>query len=847
MKRGTWANQDWVTPRPRVSRLLESGLQYPLITVIAGPGYGKTTAVADYCRTTERRVIWMRLLQIDNDAQRFWNRFCGAAEAELPELAAALRDIDFPDSLGAFDLFLRTFIRHTEADPGVLLVLDNAEHLGGTAVHHLIDSLIRAELENLCVILISAERQTGKTRIGDGQHFHIGPGELCFTEQETGDLLRSYGFSPDSAQVRQLSERTEGWPLALHLMATLPQQEGRRQFGELPYLQVITELFEQSYYQNYDRQLQRLLVQLTLLPGVRPGLIRQLFSVDLPQALELLAHNTFLSYDYQEELFHFQQMYHSFLAKKQAALEPREVEELQAAAGDWYLEHGFYQEAMHCYWAIRDCERFVRVVLALPRVNCGKEFTNQILDRLEQFPEGACAAQEQVDFCRGFMYLNSARFRSARECFFAVVDRLEPLEERTPEQSALLGDTYAAMIDIAYALNNLDAMDYVVKALPLLPEGTRIRSGDIMVVGNNELVFLPEGGAVSLDAMIEYNTVFAEYAKVLYRGSGRGYSHLFNAEASFLANRPVKAWEYSVKAYHAANAAGMFDIAANALYLQLRMALFQGDGPQAEALLQELVSYVEANAPLKLAELRDCARGLYGLSMNDLSGLPIWLADSRALPSDLPLNVGRDRMVCALCLYQAGRWEQSYATLLELDGVFAERGLWWVRVVTCIVKAACLMQMGDLASATEVFWRAYDMTRKNSITVCFAEFGRITLSLLDSVCAQSPLLFEERWLEAVRAQTVDTIRRQTLMLRRNDLEEHRTSVPHEPLTPRETQVIEYLAMGYTREDIGGLMGISLHGVKKHIAGIYKKLNAVNRVDAVNIAVAHGIVKAGSEQ
>lgn len=38
------------------------------------------------------------------------------------------------------------------------------------------------------------------------------------------------------------------------------------------------------------------------------------------------------------------------------------------------------------------------------------------------------------------------------------------------------------------------------------------------------------------------------------------------------------------------------------------------------------------------------------------------------------------------------------------------------------------------------------------------------------------------------------------------------------------------------------MGISLHGVKKHITNIYNKLGAVNRVDALHIAHASGILE-----
>jgi DNA-binding NarL/FixJ family response regulator len=63
----------------------------------------------------------------------------------------------------------------------------------------------------------------------------------------------------------------------------------------------------------------------------------------------------------------------------------------------------------------------------------------------------------------------------------------------------------------------------------------------------------------------------------------------------------------------------------------------------------------------------------------------------------------------------------------------------------------------------------------------------------------------------------------------------------EPLTPRETQVLELLAEGLPNRVIAGRLGISDQTVKFHVASISGKLGAANRTDAVRRAVRRGLI------
>ncbi|HEU5293158.1 MAG TPA: response regulator transcription factor [Burkholderiaceae bacterium] len=61
----------------------------------------------------------------------------------------------------------------------------------------------------------------------------------------------------------------------------------------------------------------------------------------------------------------------------------------------------------------------------------------------------------------------------------------------------------------------------------------------------------------------------------------------------------------------------------------------------------------------------------------------------------------------------------------------------------------------------------------------------------------------------------------------------------EPLTPREIEVFELLGKGLSNRDIAGVLGISVHTAKYHVAQILAKVGAATRAEAVSEGLRHG--------
>lgn len=67
-----------------------------------------------------------------------------------------------------------------------------------------------------------------------------------------------------------------------------------------------------------------------------------------------------------------------------------------------------------------------------------------------------------------------------------------------------------------------------------------------------------------------------------------------------------------------------------------------------------------------------------------------------------------------------------------------------------------------------------------------------------------------------------------------------------PLTPRETEILEYVAKGYLNKQIADALDVSEQTIKNHVTSILRKLNVNARTQAVIVAIKRGLVSIAKE-
>ena len=207
--------------RPRVTALLAAARQRRATLVVAGAGYGKTTAVGEVAAGGASR--WVRLRPADAQAESLAALIAGAlGESPSPGRSAIAAATGADDRQVLAERRAALLCELAEAlDDDLRLVIDGLECIGDDqAASHLLRVLSLEAPRALHLVL--SGRHLPNLGLGDaqgrGELLEVTARDLSFTVAETAELvgLRLAGASSDLAQ--ECWSLTEGWPAALQLL-----------------------------------------------------------------------------------------------------------------------------------------------------------------------------------------------------------------------------------------------------------------------------------------------------------------------------------------------------------------------------------------------------------------------------------------------------------------------------------------------------------------------------------------------------------------------------------------------------------------------------------------------------
>jgi len=226
----------WVE-RPELLARLEGALQRRLTTVVAGPGYGKSTLLANWAAAV--RASWYGLEREDAALPVFVRGLVEALRLRLPglpsDVAAAVDAGPGPDgdegarADGIAAVLGEVLEQQLGSD--LVLVLDDVQEIAaGSPPAHLVEALCRHAPPGFHLVLCSrAEPPFPVERLrGRGQVLELDGARLAFTPEETVALLAA--MLPEDAQgeagegsverlAGPLHAMTGGWPAASCLAA----------------------------------------------------------------------------------------------------------------------------------------------------------------------------------------------------------------------------------------------------------------------------------------------------------------------------------------------------------------------------------------------------------------------------------------------------------------------------------------------------------------------------------------------------------------------------------------------------------------------------------------------------
>jgi LuxR family transcriptional regulator, maltose regulon positive regulatory protein len=364
---------------PRTA-LLERLLTVPaarLVCVAAPSGYGKTTLLAQWAERRRGRRAWVTLDRHDNDPVVLL-RYLAVALDRVDPIDSELRGfLESPGAAVPASLISRFVAGLSSLRHPVTVVLDNLELLVNQVC---LDAVAEVGLRlpaGSGVALASRARLSLPSALTDpaGQLVEVGARDLAMDEGEVRAVLERAGVRLSDAEVADLLERTEGWPVGVYLASSAVAGEGRHAArtatsgnGEVPAGQVAAGEPPADLLGRLSPPTVAFLTRTAVLDELSGPLcdaVLQMRGSD--RVLESLAGSNLLlvELEHRDRRYRYHQFLRELLLAELERREPELVDELHRRAAAWYEDEGRPELAVDHGQAAGDGDRVARLVAGL--------------------------------------------------------------------------------------------------------------------------------------------------------------------------------------------------------------------------------------------------------------------------------------------------------------------------------------------------------------------------------------------------------------------------------------------------------------------------------------------------
>jgi LuxR family maltose regulon positive regulatory protein len=853
--------------RQHLDALFDAGTQRPMTVVSAGAGWGKTLATAAWAAgPTAGPVAWLSLDESDNEPRTFWANVLGAIRAAMavpPNNAMAGLD----PALGREDENLRRLIAGiAELPVPVVLVMDDFHLVHEPAVLAGLSSLLRRPVRQLRLVLLTRSDPAlplHRLRVSEDLT-EIRPRDLAFSVAEASSLLAEDGVTVGPDQAETLVDRTEGWPAGLRLAALFLRQDDRNAAEFAGDDRAVSDYLWEEVLASQTPELQQFLMRTSIAERMNAGLADVLTDSSRGQQLleDLESANAFVVGLGSDRLwFRYHPLLREMLQHQLSVTDGGAVPDLHRRAARWFAESGQPIEALRHAMAAGDWELFGRLFVShavpllvstdrmalgrvlegVPAERCGDSAELALCGVGQLFHAGRFAdLQPHLDLARSLIADTPAEFRAATQVALLALSTpdtrvrgdLESLISVTSEALDLLSGpalTVPAVREYrAVALGNLgaglfwsgrhaEAEDRLREGLALA-EDRHLEASRINILGHLGLV-----GAASGRLREGFGCATAAVDLV----EERGWAPLPQAAAAYLALALIHLeWNNVDEAQSLLERShsGPVDRAPSfgrALVLaRLHASLGRVDAAQEEfTTLQDSVG--DWMPPPYLQRWVAITKSEIDLAAGDPAAAVVRLRMSARTRDEFV----QERVCLARALLADGHPRDAESVLVSLRG---RPDLHGDGVEVWLLTALVADRLREDNRALDALQRSVQLARAEGVRRPFVVLGTERLPRLLDRLAQ------------VDSGTVE-FAAELLADLRTDPTDPTSDALVEPLTDRELSVLRHLPTMMTNAEIATELYLSVNTVKAHLKRIYRKLEVMNRRDAVHRARELGLI------
>ena len=827
--------------RPRLHKLLESAVNYPVVAVYAGSGYGKTRTVYSFLQDYNAYTTWIQLSERDNAPARYWEKYTHMISLTWPEIGARLAKIGFPETEAAFAKCLAEHNEMSLSKDRLIMVYDDFHLLQNPIVLNFFEKMANSLPTNGTVILIS--RTTPEINLV-GMMLHerictILEDALCFTENEIAEYFNQLALHVTRQDIHDIYDDTHGWVFAINLIGrSLGKDMKYERHALLVMKENVFKLIESEISHIRDKPLWNFLLRISLIGHLAASLIKTLTD-DEALIKELDQLNAYIRYDHNLGVYRIHDLFLDYLRQYQHMLPDSVKFDTFRKAGIWCEDNNYREDALAYYEKAGDYDSIIRVI-SLFNLEVSHDIAGYAMGVLDHIPEGAAsdnplfpAMYIKIKMCLGL-------FSEASESAEQFAKKYEALPESYERNRALMEiyNVWSVLRLMMSPYTDVYDFDIYYRKMRSYYEKTgcdTVNSITTRSIGTYALLIGTNRAGAPEEFIGALRRAIPHCAYVL-KDKMYGLDDLAQGELYFCRRDLNSAEQHFSLAIDKARAKGQYDIQSRTLQYLMLIAFSRGEIDTANKLLQQSEALLEISEYSTRYEAYDITRSYYHLTLGQPDQVSDWLKSEFVKYMHPALIESYANHIRGQYHFQTRQFNKLLA-FLENDR--AMHTLLLGKIEFSILEALSLYQLKQRDAAIAALTRAYRLAEPNDIIILFTRYAKDMRTLTDAAIKDTACIIPKQWLENVNRKSSAFARRLTYMISQNKT--FGSSEDKVNLSNRETKVLHDLAQGLSRSEIAASQNISVNTVKMVVNSIYDKFGVTNLHDAMRIAIMRNIV------
>ena len=837
--------------RPRLDAVFDELARGKIIYIIAGAGFGKTQAAHFYLEKQPMAVVrWVQSVEGENSPPYFWQRLLLSVVPDNAELAAKLTALGFPKSLALFKQFADILRVYEHKALKIFLVFDDFHLIKDKKILLFAERMAHLKLPNLCVIFISRQEPEINTvsLFAKGKAGIITEDDLRFTEDEICNFLSLQNIPYKQSDAKAFLQATAGWAMGVRFLSLALKRFPDKHGYAINIMKTnVFKLFEMEAFENFPDSIKKILVKLSLASIMPLAPLHGITNV----AAFLESNRELASFVWFDSLcgdFRVHPLYLSFLCQKQDILSNEEKLDAYSQAAEWCLSNGYAMDAMRYFAKSGQYGRMLELFFSnphkMPHDTC--VFYLEIINEMEE----PCTEDANYLLIKSYFYplmlMGIGNHSDAIRHTQAAISKWENEKTRLAYIILYLAYGNMAYIDMftCTITHKYEAPSYIKKSMEYLkladlPPNERadsfnvpdIRSYACLVGENAALHEFDEFYAAAKETV----SLISETSHYMYIG----YDDLVACELHYYKNDLISAKKYAHSAIKKAREKNQASIETLTKKYLLRIAIHSGDAALAQDIIAQLKNSDSPDFWNKTL-LCDLILGSFYAVVGLPKLSPAWFIMSKKEAKN-EIHIPVAELAVTLLNYVADKKYDRILTVLynSYPRSPCDRFL-FSELHFLLIASIAKINTGDTDGCVEDFTKAYNLSFNGVFEMFFVELGKHIQPVISAVIKAKNTGIDNKWLEKI-LRKASAFAKKTIGIA-NSIAGEKNTKNAVTLSERETEILNDLYQGLSREEIADNRFLSINTVKKILQSIFIKLDAKSSVDAIRIAIKKKLIE-----